>query len=203
MTSGWAVRERIDREDSQRRAEVLDAARAAFEDVGFSQSSVAEIARRAGISRAAFYIYFASKQEALEVLTDELRQRYLEAQTFTGIDESDVKAVLFVTMGAVLDAALENHAFTQVLDYEAIRNVQVRRMWKDAKYSAINRAANYIRMAQLRGLVDPVVPAQDLARMGGSLNDQYATLVLDGEVSRLEAVSTMAAIWIALVRVTS
>lgn len=48
--------------------EVLDAALALFIEQGFSQTRVEEIAKRAGISKGAVYLYFPSKEKILEAL---------------------------------------------------------------------------------------------------------------------------------------
>ena len=48
--------------------EVLDAALALFVDQGYAHTSVAAIAKAAGISKGAIYLYFPSKQAILEAL---------------------------------------------------------------------------------------------------------------------------------------
>ncbi|HEY9010459.1 MAG TPA: TetR/AcrR family transcriptional regulator, partial [Devosia sp.] len=48
--------------------EVLDAALELFIEQGFAQTRVDDIARRAGISKGAVYLYFASKEKILEAL---------------------------------------------------------------------------------------------------------------------------------------
>jgi len=48
--------------------EVLDAALALFEAKGFAATSVEEVARGAGLSKAAVYLYFPSKQALLTAL---------------------------------------------------------------------------------------------------------------------------------------
>lgn len=55
---------------------ILGAARAVFYEKGFFESSVDEIARRSGLSRATVYLYFKSKDEILF----ELLKQDLEAQ---------------------------------------------------------------------------------------------------------------------------
>jgi AcrR family transcriptional regulator len=52
---------------------ILGAARAVFYEKGFFESSVDEIARRSGLSRATVYLYFKSKDEILfELLKEDL-----------------------------------------------------------------------------------------------------------------------------------
>lgn len=65
-----------------RRALVLDAARAAFFELGLEGASMREIARRAGYTPGAIYSYFASKEEVYGALLGESLER-LNAQVAT------------------------------------------------------------------------------------------------------------------------
>ena len=56
------------RRAAERPDEVLDAALALFSERGFSRTRVEEIATRAGLSKAAVYLYFPSKQALLQGL---------------------------------------------------------------------------------------------------------------------------------------
>ncbi|WP_430422809.1 TetR/AcrR family transcriptional regulator [Methylibium petroleiphilum] len=62
-----------------RRALVLDAARAAFFELGLERASVREIARRAGYTPGAIYSYFASKEEMYGALLGESLERLNQA----------------------------------------------------------------------------------------------------------------------------
>ena len=64
-----------------RRAELLCAAKTAFEQRGYVDTSVSDIARIAGGSRASFYSYFTSKDDALSVLVQELTDDLFAAAT--------------------------------------------------------------------------------------------------------------------------
>ncbi len=48
--------------------EVLDAALTLFTEQGYSKTTVEQVARRAGLSKGAVYLYFPSKQAILEGL---------------------------------------------------------------------------------------------------------------------------------------
>lgn len=58
-----------------RRALILDAARAAFFELGLEGASLREIARRAGYTPGALYTYFASKEEIYGALLAESLER--------------------------------------------------------------------------------------------------------------------------------
>ncbi len=56
------------RRAAERPDEVLDAALALFSAQGFARTTVAQVAARAGLSKAAVYLYFPSKQALLQAL---------------------------------------------------------------------------------------------------------------------------------------
>jgi AcrR family transcriptional regulator len=60
---------------------LLEAARAEFAQHGLERARVADIARRAGVSKGAFYLHFSKKEEAFEVI----------AQRFLGAVEDQVR----------------------------------------------------------------------------------------------------------------
>ena len=66
------------RKGEQTRARLLDAAKEIFEESGFLDARISDIAERAGLSHGAFYHYFDSKEqifrEIAELLDDELAE---------------------------------------------------------------------------------------------------------------------------------
>ncbi|MGK2955319.1 MAG: TetR/AcrR family transcriptional regulator [Solirubrobacterales bacterium] len=68
---------------AERRELILDAAIDAFADTGYHQTSLTEVARRAGVSKALIYDHFSSKQELyrelLETYVHELLERVASA----------------------------------------------------------------------------------------------------------------------------
>ena len=69
----------------QRRAHILDGARAAFFALGLDRTSMREIAQRAGYTPGAIYSYFANKEEVYGALLGESLER-LNAQVATARD---------------------------------------------------------------------------------------------------------------------
>ncbi|HLV99091.1 MAG TPA: TetR/AcrR family transcriptional regulator [Ktedonobacterales bacterium] len=64
--------------DPTRRATILRAATEVFTELGFSDTRLADIAQRAGISISTLYLYFASKEEMVFAIARENRQTLLD-----------------------------------------------------------------------------------------------------------------------------
>ena len=61
----------VGEEDSAKRRQILDGARAVFLDLGFDGASMGEIARAAGVSKGTLYVYFADKSRLFEAIVEE------------------------------------------------------------------------------------------------------------------------------------
>jgi AcrR family transcriptional regulator len=83
---------------SDRRLAILEAARAAFAEGGFHQTSLDAVAEQAGVSKALIYEHFDSKRELylamLEMHTDELVERVRAAVTAADQPEERLHAGL-------------------------------------------------------------------------------------------------------------
>jgi len=81
-------------EDSAKRRQIVEGARAVFLAQGFDAASMNDIARRAGVSKGTLYVYFKSKEDLFEAITeDECRS---QAEHVFELDpaDHDVAAVL-------------------------------------------------------------------------------------------------------------
>ena len=68
---------------------ILDAALELFSTQGFEATSVSQIAYEVGIRKASVYSHFASKQEILESLMQEIMKQYEHHTIFSGTDTAN------------------------------------------------------------------------------------------------------------------
>lgn len=81
-------------DDSAKRRQIVEGARAVFLAQGFDAASMGEIARAAGVSKGTLYVYFKNKEELFEAIVHE--QCHMQAEGLFNLDpaERDVEAVL-------------------------------------------------------------------------------------------------------------
>jgi len=81
-------------DDSAKRRQIMDGARAVFLAQGFDAASMGEIARAAGVSKGTLYVYFENKEELFEAIVHE--QCDVQAEGLFNLDPTnpDVEAVL-------------------------------------------------------------------------------------------------------------
>jgi AcrR family transcriptional regulator len=61
----------VGEEDSAKRRQILDGARAVFMDLGFDGASMGTIAKAAGVSKGTLYVYFADKNRLFEAIVEQ------------------------------------------------------------------------------------------------------------------------------------
>ncbi|MBM9462054.1 TetR/AcrR family transcriptional regulator [Aeromicrobium sp. YIM 150415] len=199
-STGWTTREAHDRVDSPRRAELLTAARSVFERLGYGAATIADITAEAGVSRATFYVYFASKAEVFAVLAEQVRDAFLEAQHVSAAEDDDILAVLRRTTGTTLEVVVEYRSLIVVLDHQSLADEDIARVWNPIRRSARERTARYLQRAVDDGRIDPVADPQMLAFMGAGMNDELAPLIAAGELTPDEVVERIMGIWEAVLR---
>src|SRR5689334_24842175 len=66
------------RKGERTRARILDAAKSVFEDAGFLDARISDIAERAGLSHGSFYHYFDSKEQIFREVVESVEERLRE-----------------------------------------------------------------------------------------------------------------------------
>src|SRR5690242_21291322 len=81
-------------EDSAKRRQILDGARAVFLSQGFDAASMGEIARAARVSKGTLYVYFDSKEELFQAIVHQQCEAQAEGLFDLNSDDEDVERVL-------------------------------------------------------------------------------------------------------------
>ena len=108
---------RIRKRPEIRRREIMDAAVDVFSRKGSSEATIEDVTRRAGASKATFYLYFDSKEELL----GELRKRFVDemmstaATMFERVGQGDWWSLVDATVETFVDMMLANRKTIKAL----------------------------------------------------------------------------------------
>lgn len=91
----------------------MQAAIALFAEQGYDETTVAQIAERAGLTKRTFFRYFSDKREVLFGGSDELERIWLEAAA-TAPPEATPLAVAMVGFVPVAEMLMERHGFARI-----------------------------------------------------------------------------------------
>jgi AcrR family transcriptional regulator len=100
------------RDDAETRQIIFDAARHAFAENGYAETSAEELARRAGISTKTLYRLFPAKAALFEAMVGDHLDRQLSDVQLKGIDHPDIAEALSTALLACADLALDPEVVT-------------------------------------------------------------------------------------------
>jgi AcrR family transcriptional regulator len=81
-------------DDSAKRRQIIEGARAVFLAQGFDAASMNDIARAAGVSKGTLYVYFRHKEQLFEAIVEQECEAQAEGIFELDSDDHDVEAVL-------------------------------------------------------------------------------------------------------------
>lgn len=150
-----------------RRGRILTAAQELIAERGWPDTTVADIAARAGIGKGAVYLEFPDKSAILAAvlnrgmrrMTARVHRRVLDAQHLV-----DLPAVYRFGVEALLDDPLMRALY---LGDQAILGEHVRGVTDDRYLRRMGWLGDYITRLQDSGTVDPAVPADTIVRVLG------------------------------------
>ena len=153
---------------------MLDAAKEIFEENGFLEARISDIAERAGLSHGSFYHYFESKEE---IFREVAKEQENQLSSHCVVDSGLVDVSTDTTMRERLEESVRRF-LTDYRDEAGIMGVieQVSRYDEQVRTARVAQQAPYteqtedaIRYLQRHGLadehLDPVIAASALAAM--------------------------------------
>lgn len=197
----WAVRTARDRTEAPARARLLDAAETVFARLGYGPATVADITTEAEVSRAGFYVYFASKEEVFRVLAVRVRDAFLAAQEVPGVDTDDVHAVARASVAAFVAAYARHAALMPLLEQQARTDEDVRALWQEIRERPVHRHARYIRRLVAEGRARPVTEPLAVARAVGAMSVEFARQIAARRIGHAAAVRDVTAMYLQLLHV--
>jgi AcrR family transcriptional regulator len=179
------------------RSALVAAAREAFEELGFRDARISDIAKRAGTSYGVFYHYFDSKESILlELFTVVTGDMYNASQTQDASDGGPVDKIRAANR-RYLAVAARNARLVATIEELAFREDQFRELKLRIREPFVRRNEEGIRRLQERGLADRNLDAALAASMLGGMIEHFTMLwfVHGVEYDEELAVETLTRLW--------
>ena len=160
----------------ERRSEIIEAALALFDENGYENTTVQQVAVRAGVAAGTVYLYFGSKREVLlgihQDFHEGMQDRFLEiAAEFVSLDEGrvDYRFVIDEALDAMVGYSLEHKVACKVI----ARNLSVAGLSEEAMEAEL-RFADFLARAFETGIQKGLIGISD---------PEMAALMLSAAVS--------------------
>jgi AcrR family transcriptional regulator len=161
------------------RARLLEAAKTVFEEAGFLEARISDIAETAGLSHGSFYHYFESKEQIFREVA-EAQEALLTARD--GADEPAGEPTELERLERAnrryLERYRENAKIMGVIEQVSRYDDHVNQVRRQRQKHFADRAEKAIRRLQDAGRVDPEVDAEIAALALGSMVARFAELWL-------------------------
>lgn len=161
--------------------------------------NIADISRRAGVTRSAFYFYFDNKASAVAALMEEMYDESRDAAALLHGDGTPVERV--GAMVRALFAAWEKHEHLYRAMYDArATSATVRELWDNDRESFVPVVAEVIEAERAAGAAPDGIDAAHLASVLLELNDRMLErLALGGPLGRDDLVDAVVAVWVSTI----
>lgn len=179
------------------RAALVSAAREVFEELGYRDARLSDIAARAGTSYGVFYHYFESKESILdELFTAVTGEMYNASQAATSHAADPVDKIRAANREYLVVAA-RNARLIAMIEELAYRDPRFRELKLRIREPFLRRNEAGIRSLQKRGLADPALDAPTAASLLGGMIEHFTMLwfVHGIEYDEDVAVETLSRLW--------
>lgn len=148
------------RTQRETRSHILSAAAEVFARQGYTQTTVADLAAAAGVTRPTVYAYFESKKEVFAALAERVRDDFLTLQHHEG---STIADTLRLTLLGYLDASVRHLDVLTVLAHQALVDPAMAALRTYIHDRANRRHARYIERLVAARRACPAVPPDVVA----------------------------------------
>ncbi len=162
------------------RSRILDSARQVFDEKGYRQATMDDIARKLGVSKGALYLYFASKEELFYSIckTGPVALKEILYSTFG--DKTDPSESVVEFFDKMLTQYGSNLGLSFEILSEASRNPPLRRVLKETQDEFTQVLVGFLQEGRNRGLVGDALDLRSLSRALIALWNGLETMIVSG-----------------------
>lgn len=182
----------------ERRGALLAALEEELRSVDSVESiNVADLARKAGVTRSAFYFYFENKGAAVAALMDVFYEEAAEGGVILTDTSIDPTTRITQVITHLFDATERHlHLYRAVLEARAT-NPSIRQMWESDRASFEGVVADMIRSERAAGRAPEGADAEVLASVLLDLNDRNMERRVQGTAPERDLhIATVTSIWV-------
>ncbi len=163
------------------RARLLDAAKLVFEEDGFLEARITDIAERAGLSHGSFYHYFDSKEEIFREVAktmEDLLSAPLNAVVFDAGSVATPRERILEGNRRFLESYRAEARIIGVIEQVSRYDSQISAERTENQRNDLPRVVDSIRQLQRRGAVDPTLDPEISAVALAAMVHRFAEIWL-------------------------
>ncbi len=159
------------------RARLIESGKAVFEEAGFLEARISDIADRAGLSHGSFYHYFDSKEQIFREVAEEQEARLTAPEEATAGDLTEYEKILRANR-RYLQRYRDNGKIMGVIEEVSRYDSFVNEARMNRQKHFAERSERALRRLQNQGAADPTIDPAIAAVALGSMIARFAELWL-------------------------
>lgn len=161
---------------NNRRRQLIDAAERVFATKGYAETTMADLAEAAGVTRPTVYAYFSSKDDVLSGVAEFVRDQFIALQEQSGPTPEET---LDLTLRAYLHEWVEHYGVLTVLGHQALGDPAYARLLDDIHRRTNRRHEKFMQRVVDEGHAHPAVPPSHIAEMVTGTAMRFAQLIVE------------------------
>uniref|UniRef100_UPI0024B9FF20 TetR/AcrR family transcriptional regulator n=2 Tax=Mycolicibacterium TaxID=1866885 RepID=UPI0024B9FF20 len=166
-------------------------------EVGLDGINIADVTRRAGVTRSAFYFYFENKAAAVAALLEPMYDDGFLASDILTATTRPPRDRIRAMLEALLDTVDQHRYLLEAMLEARATNPAIRRVWDDARDSFIPELSAMIADERAAGRAGDGPPTEVLAELLLEFNDRLLErYTVGGRLTRDQLVDGAEALWL-------
>lgn len=188
----------LTRRGHARRAALLDAARRVFEDKGFIDARVTDIASEADVAQGTFYTYFDSKDAIFQAVATRVAGEVIVELGSSNPQGAATYQRTYASMKRFIDSYRRNAKILALIEQVGTFTPEMKQIRLQVREAGVERMARIIEHHQKDGLVDDSIDYQLTAEALGSMVDQIAHVWfnLGKQFDEAEMLHVLTVVWL-------
>lgn len=166
--------------------QILNAAAEVFTRLGYTRTTIADIATAAKSTRPTVYAYFASKEDIFRRLAERVRDQFAASQRVP--ENLPVEQIIRLTDIGYLRAWTENLGMLTVVQHQSLCDPSMSDLWQEM-HTRINRVhVRFMERLVARGDASPAASLDSIANAVNGMVMRFAQLI-DGDPSQFDKIA--------------
>lgn len=181
---------------AQRREQLLTAARAVFERLGFVEARVADIVKEAHVSHGTFYTYFDTKEAIFKEVSRGVIEEMLTSMAIL-IPSEDFHTRVRDSVRRFVEAYRPHATMLALMEQVGTVSPELRELRLDARETFVKRSERGIKRMIAAGVADPDLDVEYTAESLGAMLEYicYVWFSLNRPFEEERLVDALASIW--------
>lgn len=182
----------------RKRAAIVAAAREVFEESGFKDARIADIAKKAGASYGSFYTYFASKEEIFQEVVQQVTNEMFDFSRPGSPRDDSPTARIEAANRRYVQAYARNARMMNVMAEVAAYDEFTRGLAMQIRERFVARNEEGVKRLQNQGIADPKLDPRVAADVLGGMIERFAHVWVENRTPEEidAAVPVLTKIWV-------